>query len=303
MKGVVHAMLVAKMKLAAAACAAVMVGGVVTGATIQQITAPLSAPVVTSTTLALTAEAEPLKATADKTEVEVLGLARWGAEASGWWAPDGSKTEDPRALRGRTAPPASGDHAPGDAARVWRQSKRRLLGPHPAGQQSEHVRPHTLAGRGVSAGALCGGEGSKDCGHRSTPGRRGMEDGWNFRARARPAAGRSRNGIRRHRADAPDRRPRRGIDPLRGHDIKGPQFEPFVTDAQGTEHRCDTMNGGDVGKFAAIRFEWRLPPEEVSGVVLKVRPFNKRVIAKNVSLDPAHPTKPQIAVETIEPKK
>ena len=99
MKGVVKSMMLVKVKLAAAACAAIVLGGVVTGSTVHQIFSPVSRAVLTGATSAIAsnAAAEQFKvAVPEKLEAEFLGLNKSGAGASGWWAIDGSPIDDPR---------------------------------------------------------------------------------------------------------------------------------------------------------------------------------------------------------------
>jgi hypothetical protein len=78
------------------------------------------------------------------------------------------------------------------------------------------------------------------------------------------------------------------------------QWEVFAVDAQGNEHRCSNIDGDRVGNFCAVSYVYNLPPEQITSLTVKVRPFNKKVTAKNVTLDPAHPTKPEIVVSDVE---
>jgi hypothetical protein len=89
------------------------------------------------------------------------------------------------------------------------------------------------------------------------------------------------------------------------HEVKPEhgQFDVFAADAQGNEHRCVTIRGGAVGNFTAMNYVYDLPPEQITGLVAKLRPFTKRVTAKHVALDPSKPTKPQVVVEDLSEKK
>jgi hypothetical protein len=93
--------------------------------------------------------------------------------------------------------------------------------------------------------------------------------------------------------------PGRGSMLYVAHSVEGPQMEVFAVDAQGGEHRCTNMNTGDFDKFHTMRLEYDLPPDAVVSVNVKVRPFNRKVTAKDVTLDSAKPTKPQVTVKDI----
>ena len=81
------------------------------------------------------------------------------------------------------------------------------------------------------------------------------------------------------------------------------QFEVFAVDAQGVDHRCINVDGSRVGSFYAINYVYDLAPDQITALAVKVRPHNKKVIAKNVTLDPSNPTKPEIVVEDVPEKK
>jgi hypothetical protein len=102
-----------------------------------------------------------------------------------------------------------------------------------------------------------------------------------------------------HLIDAPGR----GSMLYVAHTVKGPQLEVFAVDTQGTEHRCTNINSGvhGNGKFYTMRLEYALPAEAIASVNVKVRPFNKRVVAKNVTLDPNKPSNPTIEVSDVKP--
>jgi RNA polymerase sigma factor (sigma-70 family) len=303
MNGVIHTMMMAKVKLAAAACAAIVFGGAVTGAAIHQITAPPpSATVAASATLAM----GPFEAKAsDKLEAEFLGVNNWGAGGKGWWAIDGSKIDDPRgpfANEGLRARPDTTHQAVlhvrgsdlngGYSVRIPKATRANLYDLTPSRDEAYLLIPFAV---------------SKDV--KSVDIELSLADGeWKTIATAENRPGGMPLG---------DHETEYGgvvfthIDEVQGggsciyvaHNIKGPQFEVFATDAQGNEHRAGNINGGPVGNFNAIRFDFPIAPDEVTGVVAKVRPYNKKVIAKNVTLDPSNPTKPQIVVEDQPEKK
>jgi hypothetical protein len=50
----------------------------------------------------------------------------------------------------------------------------------------------------------------------------------------------------------------------------------------------------------AITAEFDVPPDQIDQVIVEARPFDLRVIAKSVALDPASPTKPELKLEEIK---
>ena len=303
MNGVIHTMMMAKVKLAAAACAAIVFGGAVTGAAIHQIGAPAAPVVVAATTLGLAADPFETKVS-DKLEARFLGINKWGAGGKGWWAIDGSKIDDPRGpfanegLRARedTTHQAvlhitGSDLNGGYSVRIPKATRSSLYDLTPSPDEAYLLIPFAAA---------------KDV--KSVDIELSLADGeWNPIATAE-----NRPGL-----PLGDRETEYGavafthIDEVQGggsciyvaHNIKGPQFEVFATDAQGNEHRATNINGGPVGNFTAVRFDFAMGPDEIAGVVAKVRPYNKKVMAKDVTLDPSNPTKPQIVVEDVPEKK
>jgi RNA polymerase sigma factor (sigma-70 family) len=302
-KGALHAMLVAKIKLAAAACAAVVVGGTLTAAAIQQVIAPPTAIVSTTTLLA-----DPFKVRAsDSTEVTFLGIAKWDAGAKGWYAIDGTKIDDPRGpfadeqLRARpqTTHQAmlhiSGQQLGGGYAVDIPQAAAppQLYDLTPSPDEAFLLIPFEVPTNQKTVDIAL----------------RLADGDWKTLVTVEHQPGRPLGGhdtdyggiVFTHVIDAPDG----GSMVYVAHDIKGPQFEVFATDAQGTEHRAHNINGGTVGSFAAYRYDFNIPTDSITTLAAKVRPFSRRVTAKNVSVDPAHATQPQIVSETIEnpPKK
>src|SRR4051794_7375977 len=101
MKGIVMSMFVSKVKIAAAACAALAIGGVVTTAAIQvaRATQPAASPVVVASNVL--AAADPGDASQFTTQLEggteitFLGVADMPAKKDGWCAIDGQKIAQP----------------------------------------------------------------------------------------------------------------------------------------------------------------------------------------------------------------
>jgi RNA polymerase sigma factor (sigma-70 family) len=302
-KGVLTTMFLTKLKLAAAACAAVVVGGAVTVAAIDQIGAPLPGPaLVASTTLAM--GPFDVRAT-DKLEAQFLGVNKWGAGGKGWWAIDGSKIDDPRGpfarhqsriddtvthqVIVRVTGPANGGYAvrvPGCRMHgVWdltpSDEDAYLMGPFVAGRDKKSVDVELL---------LADGEWQ-------TLATREIEPG------EPPDAATTELGAVAFTHVSEARAGRATV--YVAHDFKydDGQFEVFAGDPQGNDHRCINVDGGRVGSFNAIHYVYDIPPEQVTALSVKVRPFNKKVTAKNVTLDPSTPTTPQIVVEELPEKK
>ena len=74
-----------------------------------------------------------------------------------------------------------------------------------------------------------------------------------------------------------------------------------AADENGQLHPCVNINTRQVGKMVTALAQFDLTPEQVASVVVQTRPFNRKLTVRNVALDPAHPTKPQITVTDIKP--
>jgi RNA polymerase sigma factor (sigma-70 family) len=298
MNGVIHTMLMTKLKLAAAACAAIVFGGAVTGAAIHQIGAPSPATVVTSTARALSAD--EFKASTDKLQAEFLGVNKWGAGGAGWFAIDGSPVDDPRGpftnLQRRVSDEVThqiilrvtGPAAGGYSVRVPAGRTYGMTDLTPTDDEAYLLIPFSAAPdkRAVDVELLLAD------GEWNTVGTREHEEPG---APLEPLVTEHGGVAFTHISETRDGHAMVYV----AHEFKPEQgqFEVFAVDAQGAERRCVNVDGGRVGNFSAVQYVYDLAPEQITGLSVKVRPFNKKVTAKNVALDPAHPTKPQIVVE------
>jgi hypothetical protein len=66
---------------------------------------------------------------------------------------------------------------------------------------------------------------------------------------------------------------------------------------------CININTHQVGKMVTTVVQFDLAPEQIASVVVQTRPFNRKLTVRQIALDPAHPTKPQIAVADIAPRE
>jgi hypothetical protein len=295
-------MMMAKVKLAAAACAAIVFGGAVTGAAIQQIAAPAAPVVVASTTLGLATDPFEAKVS-DKVSARFLGVNKWDAGGKGWWAIDGSNIDDPRGpfmrenLRARPDVThqlvlhlAGEDLAGGYAVRVPQASASQLYDLTPSPDEAFLLIPFVAPAGAKTVDvelSLADGEWTTIATREHVPNRPLGDEKTDHGAVAFTHISEIDGGACLYVA----------------HDIRGPQFDVRVTDAQGNGHRAFNVNGGPVGNFTAIRFDYAIPPEQIAGVEAMVRPYTKRITAKNVTLDPSSPTKPQIVVEDVPERK
>jgi RNA polymerase sigma factor (sigma-70 family) len=299
---VMHAMLMWKVKLATAACAGIVATSVVTATAIQQIGSSAAPTIVASS--AVLASVAPFDAkVSDATEVRFLGIAKWGAEADEWCAIDGSKIDDPRGPFARDQMRAR----PG----VTHQLMLHIVGHNLAGGYAVDVKPssqallYDLTPDENTAFILV---------PFTAPADRATVD-----VEVRIADGEWKTII------SPEHCP--GV-PLGGYETEhggivfthvsenegggsivyvsyetdGEQFDVVAVDTNGNEHRCTNINGGKTGGFRTARFEFALPPDQITSVAAKVRPFNRLVVAKNVTLDPSKPSKPVIEVSEIKPE-
>ena len=307
MKAVVSSMLMAKVKLAAAACAAIVLGGAVTTAAIQQMGATstrAAAAVMTSSFVALGSQAFGAKAS-ETLEGQFLGVNKWNAGGKGWWAIDGSKTDDPRGpfmnfngrARGepthqivlRVSGPAGGGYSvqiPGcQKLGVWdltpSDDEAFLLVPFAAPKDKKTIDVDLL---------LADGEWKSLATSEHEPGRPLDPANTDMGGVAFTHISETSNGHAMVYV---------------AHDISydDGQFEVFAVDAQGNDHRCINVNASRVGSFNAVNYVYDLAPEQITALSVKVRPYNKKVTAKNVTLDPANPTKPEVVVQDHPAKK
>jgi RNA polymerase sigma factor (sigma-70 family) len=304
---VMHAMLMWKVKLATAACAAIVAASAVTAAAVHQLSMPSAAPsvVASSAVVALAPVSFEAKAS-DETTVQFLGIAKWGAPADEWFALDGSKIDDPRGpfARNRSLQAFDG---------TTHQVMLHIAGKHLDGGYNARIpgcenRTWDLTPDDDTAFVLIPFAAPKD---RTTVDiELDLADGdWQLIGTGKNEPG---HGLGDFETDFGSIALTHVIDnPARGgcmvyvaHTITGPQFEIFAVDQSGGEHRCVNLSSSILGngKFYTNCFEFNLPADAVASVNVKVRPFNKRVTAKNVSLDPSKPTKPTIDVSEIKPE-
>lgn len=298
---VMHTMLMWKVKIAAAACAAVVAGSAMTATAIHQLSSGATPTIVASSAVMLAPVSYEAKAS-DATTVQFLGIAKWGATASEWFAIDGAKIDDPRG-------PFARDNMRARSG-VTHQAMLHIAGNDLNGGYSVRVPGgenslYDLTPDANTAYLLIPFSAPKD--QSTCDIEVQIADGeWQSIGTAQNEPERGLVGFETdlgavaltHLIEVPGR----GAMLYVAHTIAGPQIDVFAVDAQGIEHRCTNINSGehDKGKFFTMRLEYNLPPDAIQSVNVKVRPYNKRVLAKNVTLDPTKPTKPTIEVSDIK---
>jgi hypothetical protein len=297
-------MLMWKVKLATAACAAIVAASAVTAAAVHQLSMPsaTSSVVASNTVLALAPSSFEAKAS-DETTVQFLGIAKWGAAADEWVALDGSKIDDPRGPFARNRAPQTFEGTTHQV--VVHVAGQKLDGGYTGRVPGCESRTWDLTPDDDTAFILIPFVAPKD--RATVDVELDLAEGdWQTIGTAQNDPARGLVGFETdlgavaltHLIEMPGR----GAMLYVAHTIGGPQLEVFAVDAQGNEHRCTNMNSGvhGNGKFYTMRLEYNLAPDAIASVNVKVRPFNKRVTAKNVSLDPTKPTKPAIEVSEIK---
>ncbi|MBC8108105.1 MAG: sigma-70 family RNA polymerase sigma factor, partial [Anaerolineae bacterium] len=298
---VMHTMLMWKVKLATAACAAVVATSAVTATAIHQMSSIIAPAVVASSAVLATVAPESFEVQiSDATTVQFLGIAKWGASDDEWFGIDGQKIEDPRG--------------------PWSNQQMRTR------EGMTHQAVVLVTSHGVGAGTLARIPKAKISdsfvltpdAERAfwlipfsiVPGATSVDidilvaDGeWKTVVTAehtqvgRPAGGYETEvgGIAfTHVSENP--RNNAGSVVYVAHEVKDQQFTVIAIDSQGNEHGCDDIYSDRLGGFSTARYEFGLPPDQIKSFVAKVRPYSKRVVAKNVTLDPAKPMKPEIEV-------
>jgi hypothetical protein len=74
------------------------------------------------------------------------------------------------------------------------------------------------------------------------------------------------------------------------------------TDIGGAQHEARGKMATGAGRIRTGQFAYDLPINQIAKVQLQVHPTNKRVLASNISLDPAKPTPVQITTPNVEEK-
>ncbi|HEY7090529.1 MAG TPA: RNA polymerase sigma factor [Tepidisphaeraceae bacterium] len=73
-----------------------------------------------------------------------------------------------------------------------------------------------------------------------------------------------------------------------------PQWRLAAIDLDGHPHEAMARNASGVGKLTTAEFIYDLPPQMIAALEVQIRPYRKHVVVKNITLDPAEPTKPEI---------
>jgi RNA polymerase sigma factor (sigma-70 family) len=307
---VMHTMLMWKVKLAAAACAAIVTGTAVTATALHHLNEPNDRPtVVASGPVMLSTSGDSFEAkVSDETLVQFAGIAKFGATGDEWFGIDGQKVDDPRGPwvgqqlntePGRThmamiLVTAHGQHGASTRIRMptAKASDNMVL-------TNDDIHAYWLIPFSMAPGAT------------STEIHVLIAEGeWKTIVSAdqtqvgRPLGGYNTDfgGIAFTHISENPRQPGGSVVYV-AHDIKETQFNVFAVDTQGNERSCDNIYSDDIGGFKTVRYEYSVAPDQIKSLVAKVRPFTKRVVAKNLTLDPANPQKPTIEVSPIEQKK
>jgi RNA polymerase sigma factor (sigma-70 family) len=303
MKGVVHTMLIGKLKLATAACAAVIVGGVVTTTTVRHALARQSAsPVSTifnaaasSLTAASSAEQYKIDLPNDIT-VEFLGVAKVPLETGAWRALDGSKI--------------SHAASPYDRHEIGLGEASRAVLIRVTGKHSLSGKVH--GGRLTSETILDGGPDEAfwlfgiqpDSARQSIDLELTLADGeWQtlVEARQRPGRGLGMHGTAQggvaftHLMETPGGGG--GSFVYIAHEKTDQAWQVCALDSNGALHPCVNIDTGEAGKVYTIAARFDVPVEEVTAVVIRTRPYNRTVLARDIAILEEKPTKPQITVQ------
>jgi hypothetical protein len=74
-------------------------------------------------------------------------------------------------------------------------------------------------------------------------------------------------------------------------------------DPNGQLRPCINIETNRAGKLITVLLQFDLPPDQITSVVAQTRPYNRKLTVKNIALDAAHSTKPQIEVGEVKESK
>lgn len=304
MKGVVHTMIVSKLKLAAAACIGVAVAAGATTTAIHQALATSSTAAVSATTATDAADAadpaEHYVATLpnDRT-IEFLAVTDIPPTKDSWRALDGSK------IAPVPSPYDRADLPMGDAAHAI---LCRTIGPEtsfsakiPGAEVNEYVldggpnegywlfpfKPEGGRNAVDLEIAIADGEWQTLCEGKNRPGH-------GVGVFETPEGGVAFTHLMEH--------PSGGSMIYVAHEPSQLAWRFCVTDVNGQLHSCTNIETNEAGKLRTVMLQFDVPVDQVASVLAQTRPYNRKLTAKNIALDAAHPTKPQIEVSEIKGK-
>jgi hypothetical protein len=308
MKGVVHTMFVSKLKLAAAACIGVAVAGGVTTTVIHQALAKSSTAAVAMTATVAGDSADA----ADPSEqyaaslpggrtVEILGITDIPATKDSWRAIDGAKI---------THQASPFDRHEVEMAGATRAILCRMTGADASydakvsggklgtqyildGAQNEAFWCYPIlpdAGRNAVDLELlvADGEWQTLCEGKNRPGH-------GLGIFETPEGGVAFTHLMDH--------PNGGSMVYVAHEHSERAWRFCAIDINGQLHSCDNIDGDSAGKLETIMVRFALVPDQIASIVAQTRGFNRKVSVKNIALDAAHPSKPQIEVGEIKESK
>lgn len=298
-KGVANMIFTAKLKLAAAAAIAMATTGFVTGQVVHHLMAPA---MVATTTLQAAPEAPiPAQPSApssdtvslpDGVTVQFAGVAPFEAPIDGWFTIAGKSTPSPI---GAKFPKFFMQPAP------QYQTVVRFTGPEDAivavsilqsagsGSSSpDSLRPPRDY---LSVFRMPEGVTSADIQVR-------IADGpWQTALRTRPGPGVSASGGNGFGATFTPLMERNGKAIVYVSITGSDPWRLIAKETTGEMHIGQSRGGAGSGAVTTNEYEFDVPAALISTLEIQTRPYNKRVIARNVTLDPTKPTTPKIEVE------
>jgi RNA polymerase sigma factor (sigma-70 family) len=304
MKGVVHTMLVSKLKLAAAACIGVAVtAGATTTVIHQALAASSTATITASATDAAAADANASEdyvasLPGDRT-IEFLAVTDVPTTKESWRALDGAKIAPVPSPYDREEMPM------GDATKAILCRK---TGPETSFSAKMHggeVNEFVLDGRANEAYWLFPFK--PEDGRKSVDMEIDIADGeWQTLCE-----GKNRPGHGMGLFDTPQggvafthlmEHPSGGSMVYVAHEPSELAWRYCVVDANGQLRPCVNIETNQAGKLMTAMLQFDVPVDQVVSVVAQTRAFNRKLTIKNIALDGAHPTKPQIEVGEIKGK-
>ncbi len=296
-KGVAQMIFTSKLKLAAAACIALLFTGLVTGQVIRHLIAPAIVPVASLQAASPPAASDTVSL--GDGETLQLAIAPNPARQDQWRAIDGKSIPSPFKVRS----PVMTMRPPGYQALI------RLMGA-PDAALSPTISPSSNFGSASQTDA----DGTRDhvmafsvnAGVTAVDIDVRIADGpWKTFLKTRPAESVQGLGDATIGFTFTPLLQRNGktfiyVSWVSSSDIP---WRLIARETTGEMHVGEGMDGAGSNGVTTSSVAFDVPPELIQSLEFQTRPYRKHVIAKNVALDPATPTTPKVSVEEIAPGK
>lgn len=302
-QGVMHMLMLSKIKLAAAACAACVLVGTAAVPVISHARSSANNAITLSAQSAPTTAPAKIIEIADGATLEILGLSKYPPDEDSWFAMTGERIPmpegAPRDTNMRTEPMV--DHCIAARMQLPADAIMRIevLGSRVSGVSQRR--------EGNQADIECGFA-MEDESSKTVNIRYGVSlGGWETLAGNDAPAAEHRVELEKlgevnfYPIEAADRDGKDGSSVAIEHAAIDDPIQLVVITEQG-EQICQNINVNSNGQIVTTTCTFDVPPDQVKRVLLQIRRFTKIVDLRDVSLEAGHVTKPTITVRDAKKK-